>query len=190
MSICGCNISIYIPCLQLTTIYATMNEPTHEPNYGASQETNWNASNDSIESDNSNESIGENDDHRSEEHFATTGYEVSSFRRVKRYAKYLLGLRKSQRQPLLPHHSPPSSPLPPRRPINYIIFDIIWNRILSEANRELLISYKWVFFLLSILIVVAVLVITNNFEYLKVFLKSLFCYILNCLRKGTKDCYE
>lgn len=167
-----------------------MKEPTHEPNYGASHETNWNISNESIASDNSNESISENDDHRSVEHFSTTGYEVSSFRRVKRYVKYLLGLRKSPRQPLLPHHSPPPSPpSPPRRPINYIIFDIIWNRILTEENRELLANYKWVFFLLSILIVVAVLVITNNFEYLKVFLKNLLCYLLNCFRKGTTDCY-
>lgn len=165
-----------------------MKEPNNEPNYGASHETNWNVNNESIESENSNEFIGENDD-RSVDHFVTTGYEVSSFRRLKRYAKYLLGLKKSHRQPLLPHHSPPPSPSPARRPINYIIFDIIWNRILSEGNRELLQNYKWVFFLLSILIVVAVLVITNNFEYLKQFLKNLLCYLLNCLRNGTTDCY-
>lgn len=166
-----------------------MNEPSHEPNYGASNETNWNDSNESIASDISNNPTGENVDNVSVDHFATTGFEVSSFKRVKRYIKYILGLKKSHREPLLPHHSPPSSPAPPRRPINYIIFDIIWNRILSEANRELFRNYKWVFFLLSILIVVAVLVVTNNFEYLNTFLKNLLCYLLNCLRTGTRDCY-
>ncbi|CUM56239.1 uncharacterized protein AC631_03916 [Debaryomyces fabryi] len=166
-----------------------MKEPSPEPNYGTNHETNWNDSNESIASGISNHPTGENVDNGSVDHFATTGFEVSSFKRAKRYIKYLLGLRRSRREPLLPHHSPPPSPAAPRRPINYIIFDIIWNRILSEANRELLSNYKWVFFLLSILIVVAVLAITNNFEYLNVFLKNLFCYLINCLRKGTTDCY-
>lgn len=167
-----------------------MKEPTNELSYGSNHETNWNVSDESIASD-SNESPSENVEHRSVEHFVTTGFEVTPLRRAKRFIKYLLGVKKLHREPLLPHHSPSPPLSPPRRraPINYIIFDIIWNRIFSNANREMLKNYKWVFFLLSVLIVIAVLIVTNNLEYLNVYLKNLFCYLVNCIRKGTTDCY-
>lgn len=154
---------------------------TQKPDYGSNQDSDCLASSESISYGITDETTNHNPNE--------VDFEGTAFGRLKRLMKIILRIKEPRGRPLLPAPSP-TQPSRNPVPINYIIFDFIWNKILSEANRELLQNYKWMFFILSILIVVAILVVTGNLEYLKKFIKNLVCYLMNCLLTGSTDCYQ
>lgn len=154
------------------------------------QDTNrghfWNGSNESINSETSNGSNIENGE-PGVALASISDSEPSSFDKVKKFFKCHFGSSEPEREPLLPVQTPRQNVRPPRGA--YLILDFIWNRILTEENRAFLGTYKFLILIFVIVSVVGMFTITGNLEYLKMYIRNLLCYLINCLARDSSDCY-